>query len=242
MSKIVINNIVKDSIPVNEVYIEGGTPKGLVFVQHGYLSNKERGGDYLAIPLARLGYFVVCVDAYKHGERKEEPFIDAPDFEKLQEVMLVITKTALDIKKLHEEFYTDYPTFDMIGVSLGGMVAYYLATETTKINKLIPVISTPDFLDKAIHAIHDAGLREEEVLTPKNRNYIEGVNPVNRMDKLVYEELLMLCGTRDNVVPMQASKDWYDIYKSDKITFKTYDASHNVTRIMQADIYEFLQK
>ena len=74
---IIIHGLINDysylGIPYSEYRRVDIKSKGLVFIQHGYESNKNKGADYLAINLARIGYTSVAIDAYKHGERIEEP-------------------------------------------------------------------------------------------------------------------------------------------------------------------------
>lgn len=241
MQKLIIQNKILDGIPLNEYYLKNRDYKGLIFVQHGYLSNKEVGGDYLALSLARMGYFVVAIDAYKHGQRKEEPFITGEEKDRLTEVLGVIKRTALDIIKLHRKHYTQYNFFDIIGVSLGGMIAYYLATKTSKIRKLIPVISTPGFYQKAVHALSAAGLDEDIYLQKDAVDFIRSIDPLQNVEKIQYKELFIICGERDNIVPMTESIKFYNEYKSDRVFMRTYETEHVVNREMQKDIYKYIE-
>lgn len=240
--KITLNSRILDTIPVLEYYQEDTTYKSLVFVQHGYQSTKEYGSDYLALQLARQGYFVVAVDAYKHGERIAEPYLTGSEKERLDEAFVVIKRTALDILRLHHNVYQKrFPTFDMIGVSLGGMVAYYLATKTTKLNTLIPVISTPDFLTLAKHTVKMSGFDVESYFTPDKLAFIESINPLNRLDHMHYSSLHIFVGTSDPVVPYQPSKAFFEEYKQKEDTYHEYEFDHNVPRPMQLDIFNVLE-
>ena len=165
MSKIVIENKNLDGIPVNEFYIDDQIPKGLVFVQHGYRSNKERGADDLAIKIAREGFFVVTLDAYMHGERKIGPFIQGSETERLYYIPSIIRKTALDIIKLHKKFYYDFSKFDLVGISLGGMIAYYTSVVTQNIRNLVPVISTLKVTKQALKVLNDIGVNHDKYFT-----------------------------------------------------------------------------
>jgi len=241
--KVILNNKKLDNIPVLEYYQENSEHKGLIFVQHGYQSTKEYGSDYLAVTLARMGYFVVAIDAYKHGERIQEPYLTGTEQERMNEAYVVVKRTALDIIRIHHNFYQRrFPKFDMIGVSLGGMVAYYLATKTNKVRKLVPVISTPDFHAQVEFALHNAGLTVEEYMTPDKTAFIDEMNPLHRLDKLQYEELHIFCGNQDDVVPMKPSQVFYETYKNDKMFLKVYDTDHNVPRNMQMDIFACIEQ
>ncbi len=241
--KVILLNRRIDQISVLEYYQDAPEHKGLIFIQHGYESTKEYGSDYLALTLARDGYFVVAIDAYKHGERIAEPYLTGTEIERLDEAFVVIKRTALDIVRLHHNVYAKrFPTFDLIGVSLGGMVAYYAATKTRQIRKLVPVISTPDFHQMAEYAVNGVGEDVDTYFTPDKRQFIDEINPLQRLHLLHYQELFIVCGDHDPVVPMDASVAFYNMHKNDRMTMKIYNTDHNVPRQMQLDIFDFIKQ
>lgn len=241
--KIILNNRKVEQIPVLEYYQEDIEYKSLVFVQHGYESTKEYGCDFLAVNLARQGYFVVAIDGYKHGERIAEPYITGTAQERLDEAFVVVKRTALDIIRLHHNaYFKRFPTFDVIGISLGGMVAYYLATRTRHVRTLIPVISTPDFLDMAYYAVTGAGGNTDEYFTEEKLDFIHSINPMERIAKLHYQSMHLFVGTSDPVVPYQPSKAFFAQYHREGDTYHEYDVDHNVPREMQLDIVAALDQ
>ena len=241
MMKLSLNSESINTVPLNEYYQEGIDHKGLVFIQHGYQSNKEYGADFLALTLARMGYFVVSIDAYKHGERIEEPYRSKNIAGMLKESPIVIRHTAIDIIKLHRLKYKNrFPKFDLIGISMGAMIAYYAATKTDKIRKLVPVIGTPDFMWQANYNLTAAGLNVDDFLNQETRHYLEKMSPVNHINKMKYDELLILTNTLDKVVPMQATVAFYNENRNDKMNLQTYEDGHEVNRKMQLDIFAFI--
>lgn len=240
--KIVLEHKRIEGIPLIEYYRDAEEHKGLVFIQHGYQSNKEYGSDYLALTLARKGFFVVAIDAWKHGERIQEPYITGTEKERLDEAFVAVKRTALDIIRLHHNYYKQFPTFDIVGVSLGGMVAWYLATRTDRVNKLIPVISTPDFRAMANHAVAGEGIDVQTYFDPEKEAFIASINPILRLDKLRYRKLHMVVGSRDQVVPMGPTVAFYETHKNDDMTLTVYDVDHNVPRNMQKDIFALLEE
>ncbi len=243
LKKLIINSKTIEGVPINEYFLDNNETKGLIFIQHGYTSNKDYGADYLALHLARSGYFVVSVDAYKHGERIAEPFISFNENEMMLEVPTVIRHTAVDIIKLHKRYYIDkYPKYDFIGISMGAMIAYYLATKTDKIRKLVPVIGTPDFVDKAYHGVQAAGMDIKKVLNPDTIYYLTRISPLTNVHKMKYDELFILCCTHDDMVPMEATQRFYEEHQNDKTTMKIYIDGHNVNRDMQQDIFAYIKK
>lgn len=241
MKKLIINNEIYNGVPLNEYYLEDQTAKGLVFIQHGYQSNKEYGADYLALHLARLGFFVVSVDAYMHGERLKGPYVSKDEKGMLLAAPEVIRHTAIDYIKLHKKRYIEqFPTYDFIGISMGAMIAFYLITKTDKVKKIVPVIGTPNFLHQAEYNLAEAGLKVEEFLTTETINYLNRISPSNNVQKIKFGEMLLMNCSNDKIVPMEQSVEYYNQYKTDEVSLKIYDDGHNVNRKMQQDIFQFI--
>ncbi len=241
MNKIIINNKIFQEIPFNEYYLKHYTYKGLVFVQHGFQSNKNRGGDYLAINLARLGFFVIAVDAFKHGDRIAEPYISGQEYKRYADVFEVVTHTAIDILSIYQSRYAKkYKVFDFIGVSMGGLIAYQVAMQTDKIRKLVPVISSPKFLELAKATVNVGSMEKYQKIINNNIEYIKSIDPINHLDKLNYHQLFILNTTQDNVVLPIFSQTFYEEYQNDKMHFKLYEDIHNVNQVMQEDILSFI--
>ncbi len=228
-----------EGIPLIE-YIPDETPKGLTFIQHGYESNKIWGTEYLAMNIARLGYHVVSIDAYKHGDRKEEPFVSQSGYYRLKEAFYVIERTADDILYLFNNVFNAYQTFDMLGISLGGMVAYLLATKTDKINRLLPIISTPDFHKQAYYAISSAGIDTAKFFTQEKLDYIESIDPILKRDQWQYNKLALFVSENDDEVPPRPSLKFIKHHKDMIDAFFLYDCKHNVPKRMQQDILSYL--
>jgi pimeloyl-ACP methyl ester carboxylesterase len=228
-----------NGIPLVE-YQSDGQCKGLTFVQHGYESNKVRGGEFLAMYLARLGYHVVSIDAYKHGDRAEEPFITGTGYYRLKEAFFVIEQTANDIISLFETVYKTYQSFDMVGVSLGGMVGYLVATKTDKVNRLIPIISTPDFHKQAYAAISAAGIDTAKFFTKEKLAYIHSIDPIQHLDKMQYQSLAIFVSDNDDVVPPRPSLKFMKQYHHQIDAAHVYSCKHTVSREMQEDVLSFV--
>ena len=241
MQKLVINTEIYNGVPLNEYYIQAREHKGLIFVQHGYQSNKNYGADYLALELARLGFFVVSIDAYMHGERVKEPYLSKDEKGMLLSAPTVIRHTAIDYIKLHKKRYMKlFPKYDFIGISMGAMIAYYLATKTDKIKRLIPVIGTPDFMNQAEYNLTDAGLNLEDFLNEDAIKYLNRISPITNVQKIKFDELLIMNCSGDTIVPMEKAVEYYNKYKTDKMTLKIYEDKHEVNRTMQKDIFKFI--
>ena len=119
MSNILLKELNVDGIPVLE-YIPLNTDiKGLIFVQHGYTSDKSTGAHFFSYPLAKKGYKIVSVDAYMHGDRVSEPFISGNDIDRRNTLFDVVDQTAKDIQHLYEIQYSkEFSSFDFIDLSI----------------------------------------------------------------------------------------------------------------------------
>lgn len=240
MSKITIEEKTYDGIPINEYYKEDTELKGLVFIQHGFESNKNRGADYLAINLARLNFFVVSLDAYKHGLRVAEPYITQPEYLRFKEAFKVIDSTGDDIIKLHKELYINrFPLFDLVGVSMGGMITYNVSLKYDKINKLIPVISTPILYEFAEWLV-DRGDKLYEDTLKEVESFIKEIDPSDKVDQLKYNKLFIINTTEDSVVPPIYSEKYFEKNNNKDMSFKLFKDKHNVNREMQVEILSYI--
>ena len=61
-------------------------------------------------------------------------------------------------------------------------------------------------------------------------------------NKIKFEEMFIMNCSKDNVVPMEKSVSYYNQYKTDQMTLKIYEDSHNVNRTMQQDIFAYINK
>lgn len=241
MSKVIIENGIYDGIPYNEYYLEGVDYKGLVFIQHGYESNKNRGTDYLGINLARLGYLAVSIDAFKHGTRMEEPYISDDEYKRFAEAFKVVDQTANDIIYLYQKNYQNkYDSFDLIGVSMGGFISYVVAQRCDSINKLLPVISSPYF-ERIVTSIKDL-LEPEKYYKELSKimDLVLDMDASKHVEKLTYNQMLILNGTEDKIISYKQSERFYNMNKNDNMRLNLYEEGHIVNREMQMDILEFI--
>lgn len=242
MLNITIKHQVYKGIPYNEYYSDIKDSKGLVFIQHGFESNKNRGADYIGVDLARLGFNVVAIDAYKHGSRIEEPFISKENYEKFEDAFNVIDKSGDDILEIYNGLYESrFESFDFIGVSMGGMIAYNCALKTNRINRLIPVISTPYLYQLAEWLVdrEDNDFYREKLVNIKD--YIVSIDPYYKMEELKYHELYMINTLRDDIVPFKFSDHLYG-QNLENVSFQVFDEKHVVSREMKEHILSYIAK
>lgn len=241
MSKIIIESKIYNEIPYNEYYDDCVKSKGLVFVQHGYESNKNRGADYLCLSLARLGFKAVSIDAYKHGQRIEEPFVSQEDYLRYADAFNVVDRTSKDIIKIYEDIYSkDYDEFDLIGVSMGGFIAYMVSIYSDYVSKLVPVISTPHF-EKLVTTRTDIDkLDQYKLEVEKILMKIKTMDPFNRIEDIHCKKMFITNGIKDEIIDYRSSEAFYKKIKHIDVQFKIYDCAHETGLKMQKDILEYI--
>ena len=124
---------------------------------------------------------------------------------------------------------------------MGAMIAYYVATKTDRIGKLIPVIGTPDYMWQAKYNLQAVGLNLNDFLNESTIKYLEKISPINHVDRMKYDELLILNGTIDKIVPIEQTMKFIKNYNLNNYKFKTYETGHQVIRSMQEDIFDFIE-
>ncbi len=238
--KTIINTFKHNDLEVLEY--TSSQAKKLLFLQHGIYGKKEKVMNLLGVSFVKLGYHVVEIDAYKHGYRGEKPFINQDKDQAELETMDVVEQTAFDIKAIYEHYYQNfYPSVNIVGISMGGLIAYYLSTIVDNIDQLVALISSPKFLEAANYtfpkerqALYD---NSEEVL-----NKVKAMDPSEKVKKMSFERLIMLNGIHDQVIPYTQSETFYHKHKALNIIFKTYDAEHKITKAMHEDLIELLKE
>lgn len=220
---------------------EGDDAKRLLFLQHGIYGQKEQTMKLLGVRIANLGYKVVAMDARMHGERKEYPFDEKrPPLGELK-MPDIIEPSAHDILILFNQLFTEYNTFDYMGVSMGGIIGFHLLSQTHAISHFYGVITTPNYL--AFDPEQEAPIKKENPDAYEHAlKILTRLNPVDHFKDWHYETIDMYHGLTDETVPLKGVKQFYENHPSDKISLKTYDTDHRITPEMFDDILKQLKR
>jgi hypothetical protein len=242
--KLILENRLIHGIPLLECYTlptdlttEHIYKKPLLFFNHGLGSCKEENYS-LIIELANHGFYVIAMDAYLHGERLEEPLISGSQESITKEVFNIVRRTSRDITYLFKHHYMEHFTsFSVMGISLGGMVAFYTATISENVKGIIPIIGTPSFVKLAKHEAKRNGF------TFNDDAYLDELHvddPMNHLDHFEKVKLLMIIGTEDEVVPDKWTKQFYELLVNRGINSEAklleYEVGHLVTDKMIKDL------
>lgn len=262
---ITIEHTTKEGIPLLLFIPENAKAAPVVFVLHGFFSDKESGAE-LSLRLAEAGFAVFAPDAPLHGERRGERLdqIFTPGPGKIYPpesgldaflLMLELTETVeRDVERL-AQLYAEDPRLDwgrvgVTGQSFGGMAAFYVAARNPRICAAAPMISLPSFLSRWQDVLLEASAYPQwtaqmEAVKPETEQRTEVVRAVDPMEGLksfAPRPLLILCGDRDLDMPktyaVQAARELQPAYRSapERLKLMIYDGvDHRVTGPMMAD-------
>ena len=211
-----------NEIPVLEAYVDDGSVKPLVFLLHGVTGYKESFG-YLLGMFAKNGYHVVAFDAMGHGSRNDgsHAFYD------------IVWQTGQDVELLLAYFsqneQIDVNNYGVVGFSMGGMSAYWLAAYGRYMPNIIaPIASSADF-----GAIQDLYLTDTivengqtTVDTSKhdaNVRLLQSIDPINKIDRFKDTYTLICHGKNDELIPYTIDENFYYQLKE-----KGYDTQLNL--------------
>lgn len=134
-----------DNIPIVELSKnDGAANKPLVIVQHGWCGSKYEELSFMS-DLADMGYRVIAIDAYGHGERTKRSDVIAIT------TLQVALRLTLDLDKVLDYYQTtraevDTERFAMAGFSMGSVATYnQLAIGRHKPCVAVPLLGTPDW-------------------------------------------------------------------------------------------------
>lgn len=229
------------NIPLIEAYLENTDPEGLCFINHGFSSEKGDGTYFMMFELAKLGLKVVAIDAYKHGQRLEEPMISGTMDEKIDGMYDYVIQTGQDIKYLYDNHYNK--SFDQVmitGISMGGAVTYYAGSIMKEAKNLVTMIGFPSFYQFEL----DSKQYDEESLALKSKDLqvLKDADPIFNIDKYEDKNILILNGVSDDVVPIKYARTFYDLVDSTcNCNMIEFECNHEVPIEMRQAVYNFVK-
>ncbi len=234
-------NITKTSlgnIPI--LMYEGKHAKRCVFLQHGIYGNKEKVMQLMGVTIAQLGYVVVAIDTVGHGERGESPFVDGKTPHGELRMFDLIEPTAEDILAVYEvHLKARFDTFDYIGISLGGLVGYYLASQTDRIDRLHILMSTPNY-EAFYEHISPAIETRYKTLIEQGKKKVQAINPSLKSKRLTFEKLFVYHGLNDQEIPLSATTDWLEKTTLEGVQVRTFETGHKINKAMFEALKEHL--
>lgn len=196
----------------NNLHLKTG---GLVILTHGWSTNSS-----LLLPLAKFlfnaGFDLLLYDCRGHGNSAKDGPITLRKM--AQDVSAAITYVYQDLKTL-------YSNVSVIGHSMGASAAIVAASYDHRINRLVAcspfsdpkTLTTRHLKQKRIPMgilIHLVYIFIERWLGTTMQN----IAPLNRI-KHVNQDILLIHGTKDHIIPSSDSASLSAVNQSDKLRF-----------------------
>ena len=236
-------NKILNHIPLIEYASETITPIGVFFLIHGHTCSKDPM-FFGSFPqkLTEMGYVVVAIDAYKHGERIEEPYLSGFDYEKTMAMLDVIQRTCIDLKNLYINHYQHIGgKLGFLGISMGGHIVFQMPKYIQKIDFLIPIIGAPDLKRHYVEM-------KSNLLGEEKMNQLSTLLTLLSTDDSLYDKetlMLILEGKNDTIVSYKNADDFYQRMKSKNypnIEYIDFPVGHEVTAEMENFVFNFILK
>lgn len=244
---VIAHDVIYDGIPITTYYYNDGTKKPLIFFFHGFAGERKAGIGTRGEELARLGFYVVSLDAHLHGQRQPQFFNDLSYGDKQKEIVNIQIQTALDAKNLYKKYFSNHQYIKAgevysFGVSMGAGTAIYLSSIMNEVNTVVSLLGSPSFVEFYRY-------KQEQYGWTVNNEYFKNLNsykehdPLLNIDRYTNKNIYFAGGSKDTTVPAKFASEFKDKVKDlDNITFKMYDTAHSSTLEMHNDAYAFLTK
>jgi len=247
INEIIVKDKYLDGIPVTTYYYNDGQTKPVIFFFHGFAGSRKGSISTRGTDLAKLGFYVISLDAYLHGERMPDYFNNLSYGDKQKDIVNIQIQTAKDAKHIFNKYYArnKYVKHDEVytfGVSMGAGSAIYLASIMDEVNGVISMLGSPSFIEFYKY-------KQKEYNWDMDITYFNNLNSYIEHDPFLNYELYkdvniyFAGGSKDTVVPAIYAENFKALYEdNDNIVFKLYNTGHTSTTQMHTDIYEFLEK
>jgi uncharacterized protein len=234
-------------IPYTTYYRNDGIQKPVLFFFHGFGSSRDVGIMGRGELLADLGFYVIAIDAYLHGERQTALFQAMSGVNKQKETMNIVIQSALDAQMIYQHYFKHHPhvlSGDVFayGVSMGGAIAFYLTTIMEELKTMVSILGSPSFVEFYEYKQRTYGFEKDAYYDANILRY-GLLDPLGHPSRFVGKHVFMASGSLDSVVPsIYANQLKLAHETNDSIVFKLYETAHVSNLSMQADAFAFLVK
>lgn len=213
--------------------------KGIVFLVHGHTGTKELGNlEVIPIGFQERGYFVVSLDAYKHGERKQDPYFSNDALAITLEMPKVILHTIQDIVWLYHNVYSEISQNVIVsGISMGGHIAFQMPKYLKETKMIIPLIGSPDIWNH-YHFTKKAFLKENVELANEDLKELK----IEDLTDYMNVKIAAFNGAMDDVVETRFVKPFIEkliALNHSCVHFESFDSRHEVTPSIVEAMFRF---
>ncbi|WCO03525.1 alpha/beta hydrolase [Psychroserpens ponticola] len=222
-----------------------------VFLLHGLTGSKENwvnptsslSTKYVKLKdsLVSIGYNVIIPDAKYHGERSYEADFASPvsffATQDLQKIVNLYSTSVKDVRVIMDYMQSlakeEQITFDVVGYSMGGLMAIYLNSVDNRLNRIVACVAP---LGSALKAGMSLGLNEENAKKVEERFSSEIYAPLQKAP------ITLLMGTKDNWYTQKEAQDFYDNIEIKDKKLKFYESGHYLPEEFISDVIKSLNK
>lgn len=225
--------------------LENGKPP-VILLLHGYGGNKEQMGLF-ANAIVGLGYATFALDAPLHGKRaKPGRDIFDSNLDVLRDNFIeavVDYRRAIDYLKTR--FDVDSSRILVMGVSMGGFMASQLAGADTRVSAAVLLITGGDIVSliKESKLPRTSVLRKslEEMGEDNARKKFHDFDPATWVAKISPRPVLIVSGTRDEIIPQVSTDALINSAKEPKTVFLE-NMGHTLNPESLLKIYNWLRE
>ncbi|GEM_PF-602658 len=230
-----------EGIPVLEYAAAGESSHRPLFLQHGIFGSKDRVARLLGPSLVAARRRVLAVDARRHGERSASPFAERDKVHAELELFDVVEDTARDILTIHRACCHEAGGFDVVGVSMGGYIAYRVAMLSREVKLLATLISSPDFKASAFQGLTQETLASHRKAVSRAEARISAINPASYPDALSHTKIFAAVGEHDEIIDPGHTRAFFAANPSLDATVETFASGHQIVPAMQDALVGWLE-
>jgi pimeloyl-ACP methyl ester carboxylesterase len=149
---------------------QGPPYRGTVLMYHGLGSNKEAMEKEL-YSLADRKFLAVGIDAVGHGERRYPDYDERmKSADSHSEFLSMVRQSADEVSDILEALRSSSEglgKFGLIGISMGGCIAFAAAVNRPGLGAVAPILATPDWSMGGRRPVSKKWLQDSPHLTPE---------------------------------------------------------------------------
>lgn len=194
--------------------------------------------------LTNQGYLVVLPELSYHGERIQEPFLTGDFASRVRTMFSIIENTPSEIYHIRKHYIDRYPTFAIGGVSMGAMIAYYLAHQDQDIRLVHAMIGTPHIstlLEQSNHQwiLSSLANHERKIFQDQLARLIVPTSHPNYQMITWFIQL----GELDTMVSLDSNLQFIKNLQEQEcpVLYKIYPCGHEITIEMKNDALQLLK-
>ncbi|MCK0158148.1 alpha/beta hydrolase [Cellulophaga sp. F20128] len=250
LEKIVIDGF-DSRVPFYSIKPEINKTDQFVILLHGITGSKENwvnptsslSTKYVKLKdsLLSIGYNVIIPDAKYHGERSYEADFASPILfyatQDLQRIQNLWSTSVKDIRVIMDYMQSlpngEQITFDVVGYSMGGLMAIYLNSVDDRLNRIVACVAP---IGSTLKAGMSLGLNEENAKKMKERFSSEIYAPMQKAP------ITLLMGAKDGWYTEKEAQDFYDNIAIKAKSLKFYESGHYLPEEFISDVITSLNK